>query len=200
MVMSNIYTQYSTEQLTLTLQRYPWWSGARLELLRRALAATDNAEERRNIIAEDKESAVLAYLHPTAIIEQKAIDIARLTEISTDDLIERFLKRDDYRIVAEEGSAEDLSQVEIEDDEDMVSEELAEIYLNQGLYDAAIDTYRKLSLRNSEKSIYFAELIAKIEETKKLQTRLWAFARLQTFWRSLPGLWLQVSYSSHSCL
>lgn len=167
MVMSNIYTQYSTEQLTLTLQRYPWWSGARLELLRRALAATDNAEERRRIIAEDKESAILAYLHPTTIIEQKAIDIARLTEISTDDLIERFLKRDDYRIVAEEGSAEDLSQVEIEDDEDMVSEELAEIYLNQGLYDAAIDTYRKLSLRNSEKSIYFAELIAKIEETKK---------------------------------
>ena len=153
--------------MTLTLQRYPWWSGARLELLRRALAATDNAEERRRIIAEDKESAILAYLHPTAIIEQKAIDIARLTEISTDDLIERFLKRDDYRIVAEEGSAEDLSQVEIEDDEDMVSEELAEIYLNQGLYDAAIDTYRKLSLRNSEKSIYFAQLIAKIEETKK---------------------------------
>jgi uncharacterized protein (DUF2164 family) len=77
------------------------------------------------------------------------------------------LKRDDYRIVAEEGSADDLSRVEFDDDEDMVSEELAEIYLNQGLYDDAINTYRKLSLLNSEKSIYFAELIAQIEEKKK---------------------------------
>ena len=95
------------------------------------------------------------------------IDIERLTHLSTEDLIERFLKRDDYRIVAEEGAAEDLAQREIDDDGDMVSEELAEIYLNQGLYDAAIDTYRKLSLLNSEKSIYFAGLIAKIEEKRR---------------------------------
>ena len=46
----------------------------------------------------------------------------------------------------------------------MVSEDLAEIYANQGLYDEAIDTYRKLSLLNSEKSIYFAGLIAKLKE------------------------------------
>jgi tetratricopeptide (TPR) repeat protein len=68
--------------------------------------------------------------------------------------------------VAEEGDADDISEVEFGDDDDMVSEELAEIYLNQGLYDEAIDTYRKLSLLNSEKSIYFAGLIAKIEEKR----------------------------------
>ena len=58
------------------------------------------------------------------------------------------------------------SEVKIDDDDDFVSEELAEIYLNQGLYSQAIDTYRKLSLLNSEKSIYFAGLIAKIEEKR----------------------------------
>ena len=82
------------------------------------------------------------------------------------DRIDKFLNLDNYRIVAEEGDADDISEVEFGDDDDMVSEELAEIYLNQGLYDEAIDTYRKLSLLNSEKSIYFAGLIAKIEEKR----------------------------------
>ena len=102
-----------------------------------------------------------------AAIATTDINIERLTHLTTDDLIARFLKRDDYRIVAEDGAAEDLAERNIEDDEDMVSEELAEIYLNQGFYDAAIDTYRKLSLLNSEKSIYFAGLIAEIEDKRK---------------------------------
>ena len=105
-------------------------------------------------------------LHPTALIPPRAVDATRLTYLSPDDLIERFLKRQEYRIVAEEGAADDLAAVEYGLDEDMVSEELAEIYANQGLYDEAIDTYRKLSLLNSEKSIYFAGLIATLEDKK----------------------------------
>ena len=41
--------------------------------------------------------------------------------------------------------------------------EVAEIYLAQGLCDKAIAIYRKLSLLNPEKSVYFAELIGKLE-------------------------------------
>ena len=47
-------------------------------------------------------------------------------------------------------------------DDDLVTEDLAEIYLAQGLYDEAIAIYRKLSLLNPEKSVYFASLIDKI--------------------------------------
>ncbi len=93
------------------------------------------------------------------------IDVARLTEVTTDDIIDRFLRADNLRIVAEEGEADDdiVTEAAFDTDDDLASEELAEIYLAQGLKDMAKETYRKLSLLNPEKSVYFAELIAKIE-------------------------------------
>jgi tetratricopeptide (TPR) repeat protein len=149
--------EHNIERLRSAVERYPWWNGGRMALLR-LTADYGNMDETTRLVMS---------LHPTAAITLKEVDIARLTHLTTDDLIERFLKRDDYRIVAEDGVADDLSKHNIEDEEDMVSEELAEIYAKQGLYDDAIDTYRKLSLLNSEKSIYFAELIANLEEQRK---------------------------------
>ena len=87
------------------------------------------------------------------------------TEVTTEDIIDRFLRTDNLRIVAEEGEADGdiVTEAAFVDDDDLASEELAEIYLSQGLKDMAKETYRKLSLLNPEKSVYFAELIAKIE-------------------------------------
>ena len=144
--------QSMRDQLQTIVEQYPWWSEARIMLYR---------EDSKNA---DSATRLIAMLHPTATIPMQGIDVARLTHISTDDLIDRFLRRSDYRIVAEEGAADDLSTVEMEDQDEIVSEELAEIYVKQGLYSDAINTYRKLSLVNSEKSIYFAELIAEIED------------------------------------
>ena len=134
------------------VERYPWFTAARLRLLRE-----------RGIETADASSRLLAELHPTATIKRHAIDVETMCRLSTGDIIDRFLKRNDYRITAEEGDADDISKVEIEDVDDLVSEELAELYANQHLYAEAIDTYRKLSLLNSEKSIYFAGLIAQLE-------------------------------------
>ncbi len=93
------------------------------------------------------------------------IDVARLTEVTADDIIDRFLRADNLRIVAEDGEADGdiVTEAAFDADDDLASEELAEIYLAQGLKDMAKETYRKLSLLNPEKSVYFAELIAKIE-------------------------------------
>ena len=147
--MADFHNIASLEEL---VERYPWFTAARLRLLRE-----------RGIETADAFSRLLAELHPTATIKRQEIDVETMCRLSTGDIIDRFLKRNDYRITAEDGDADDISKVEIEDVDDLVSEELAELYANQHLYAEAIDTYRKLSLLNSEKSIYFAGLIAQLE-------------------------------------
>ena len=143
----------NTANIDRLIEQYPWWVAARIALARK-----------QEVTERDAATQLAAMLHYTALAPLKHIDVSRLTHVSADDLIDRFLQRGDYRIVAEEGAADDLANVEIGEDEDMISEDLAEIYKNQGLYSEAIAIYRKLSLLNSEKSIYFAGLIAEIED------------------------------------
>ena len=99
-----------------------------------------------------------------SVPQRYAVDIEKIAEESEGEIISRFLRKGDYRIVAEEGEVEGdvRTEAEIDDDDDIVSEELAEIYLAQGLKCEAVEIYRKLSLLNSEKSVYFAEKIENI--------------------------------------
>ena len=99
------------------------------------------------------------------VLGAQSIDIERLTKITSEDIIDKFLRADTHRIVAEEGEVtqEIVVEAAFDEEDDMVSEELAEIYLAQGLKDMAKETYRKLSLLNPEKSIYFAGIIPKID-------------------------------------
>jgi len=123
-------------ELDELLERYPWLEPARQLKLR-------------------MEGMVTRY----------DVDIEKIAEVSEGEIITRFLRKNDYRIVAEEGDVEGdvCTEADIDEEDDIVSEELAEIYLSQGLKNEAIAIYRKLSLQNSEKSIYFAEKIEKIE-------------------------------------
>ena len=115
--------------------------------------------------SQEAVSAKVGELVSLPAIDLQKIDIELLTKITSSDIIDRFLRAETHRIVAEEGDVESeiVTEAELQDEDDMVSEELAEVYLAQGLKDMAIETYRKLSLLNPEKSIYFAELISKIE-------------------------------------
>jgi hypothetical protein len=123
------------------------------------------ADSKQTTSSDASGASVVAQLCEQPEISKQSIDIKSLTRITSDDIIDRFLLKDTHRIVAEEGEVtqEIVIEAEFDDDEDMVSEELAEIYLAQGLKDMAKETYRKLSLLNPEKSIYFAGIIQKID-------------------------------------
>lgn len=55
----------------------------------------------------------------------------------------------------------------ITNEDDLVSESLAEVHLMQGRHDKAIEMYRKLSLRNPQKKAYFARKIEVILKDKQ---------------------------------
>ena len=125
---------------------------------------TSGADGQNNAF-EGVKNSVLEELCLRPQIIGKDIDIERLVRLTSEDIIDKFLSTEHHRIVAEEGEPESeiVVQAEFDDEDDCVSEELAEVYLAQGLKDMAKETYRKLSLVNPEKSIYFAGLIEKID-------------------------------------
>ena len=94
----------------------------------------------------------------------KPVDTVALAAVTEGEIIDRFLRLDDYKIVADESDdAEEIrTNAELDDEDDLVSEELADVYIAQGMKAEAIEIYRKLSLLNTEKSIYFAEKIEKL--------------------------------------
>ena len=98
---------------------------------------------------------------------QYLLTAEQLSRPSTDSIIDKFMEVGDYKVVAQEDTPDNLdwqTEPAPSNEEEFVSEQLAEIYAQQGLFDQAKETYRKLSLLYPKKSIYFAELIEKLDK------------------------------------
>ncbi|HPE74711.1 MAG TPA: hypothetical protein PLC80_01410 [Draconibacterium sp.] len=69
-------------------------------------------------------------------------------------------------INAENGIRLDIIEKSDTENEELITETLAGIYLQQKNYEKALSAYKKLSLKYPEKSIYFATQIEEIEKLK----------------------------------
>ena len=83
-----------------------------------------------------------------------------------EELIDQFIQSDPVmpKINTSTTDYRDLSKENPYNQEELFSETLAKIYVRQHLYEKAIATYIKLSLKYPEKSVYFADRIEKIKE------------------------------------
>ncbi len=105
------------------------------------------------------------------LIEQRIIELEREKEavnkeektLSKTEIIDKFIAENPQisRPKKEFYDPMVVAQTSVVDKENIISETLATIYLNQGYVEKAISVYQKLSLKNPEKSVYFAELIEK---------------------------------------
>ena len=89
-----------------------------------------------------------------------------LPKKSKSDLIDEFIKKEPgiTRQKTAFFNPVKVARMSIVDEENIISETLAKIYMDQGLFEKAINTYKKLSLKFPEKSTYFAALIEKAEK------------------------------------
>ncbi|RZK52338.1 MAG: hypothetical protein EOO87_15475 [Pedobacter sp.] len=103
---------------------------------------------------------------PFNVGEDTGLDRANDFISKGNNIIDSFIKNEPQigPPKAEQINTENKAKKSAEDHNDLVSETLASIYIEQMLYHKAIDTYEKLSLKFPEKSRYFADLIQSLEK------------------------------------
>jgi len=91
--------------------------------------------------------------------------------LKTSDIIDRFLSNTPRisKPKAEFFSPTKAAKLSVTDDDSLVSETLAKIYLTQGNFNKALKAYESLLLQNPEKSTYFAARIQEIRKKIELQ-------------------------------
>ncbi|MBO7300538.1 MAG: hypothetical protein J6U53_03920 [Tidjanibacter sp.] len=149
-----------TEELRSVAEKYPWWGAMQCALSLRGEKCASSA-----LLAKRTREQLTPLASALKSISPEEFERSEMLGI-----IDQFLREGEHRIVIDETTTDlPIDNIDEEDDleEEFVSEELAEIYAKQHLFDLAIEIYQKLSLQNSQKSAYFAELIERLKKEQQ---------------------------------
>ena len=169
------------EELSGVVSIYPWFACARLELCRRMAALGEDAWE-----VEKYAQQALYVPYRSRVYEimlsrkEKKLKLAPVkapkqvyviggdyfsaeqyaqAKKAEDNIFSAFINN-----ALEQGELSEKIEEEASLTEDFCTEELAKVYLDQGYGEKAKQIYSKLSLLIPEKSVYFADLIEKIDK------------------------------------
>ncbi|WP_051605405.1 hypothetical protein [Sediminibacter sp. Hel_I_10] len=87
------------------------------------------------------------------------------------ELINKFLKSNPKIVPSKESPKIDLTKVSNTSNDELMTETLARIYLEQKNYDKAIQSYKILSLKYPEKSGFFADQIKAVKQLQENNTK-----------------------------
>ena len=127
-------------------------------------------EEKRKSLDELKALIAARLKEMEEEKQRKKKDEPAPKKLSRKELIDKFILENPSisRPKAEFYNPISVAQNSITDQENIVSETLAQIYEKQGYFDKAISIYEKLGLKYPEKSRYFAAQIERIKESQTL--------------------------------
>jgi tetratricopeptide (TPR) repeat protein len=142
------------------------------------IPALNDLEESLNKLYPDIKTSVIKHDFielPSALVEY---NLDHLEEIGTKkssgdlktDLIDKFIREEPKISPSARASffdPVDYARKSLEDNDEIVSETLADIYYQQGNLHKAVKVYKKLCLVNPEKYSFFAARINKIQEEIK---------------------------------
>ena len=127
-----------------------------------------NNSETSSKATSTRSSSSIDYLHDAEPTSSEHLDVHQQQQ---NELINKFVNSDTdsigrLRSKASDNTDEtsDLSEKSATYDDDLVTENLAEIMQKQGKQEKAIEIYQQLKLKFPEKKAYFAEKIEKLNE------------------------------------
>ena len=180
------FTEESLEELRILTQESPWFQvGWMLYLKNLKVLSSPDFEtvlKKVALIVPDRKQLYKFLNNEIKLSEPSNVRGSGLNQYqlqgknipANDSLIDKFLttnpgsirQRNNQENNTESTINKHIIEKSVKENDDLITETLAGIYLQQKNYEKALDAYQKLSLKYPEKSIYFASRIKEIEVIK----------------------------------